>query len=61
MTWRVSSQFLEVCSCEMLCPCWLGPAKPDQGWCSGALVFNVERGNSDGVDLGGTTAVFLAD
>jgi len=61
MAWRVNGQLLELCSCEMLCPCWLGPAKPDQGWCSGALIFHVQQGNSDGVDLSGSTVAFVAD
>jgi hypothetical protein len=45
----------------MLCPCWLGPAKPDRGWCSGALIYQVQQGNSDGVDLSGSTVAFVAD
>ena len=61
MAWNVNGQFLEICSCEMLCPCWLGPAKPDQGWCSGALIFNIQQGNSDGVDLSGGKVLLLAD
>jgi hypothetical protein len=52
---------LEVCSCEMLCPCWLGPARPDQGWCSGALIYHVEQGTSDGIDLSGNTVAWVAD
>ena len=59
MAWKVSGQSLELCSCKMLCPCWLGPeGEPDQGWCGGGFVFDVREGNSDGVDLGGT-GVFL--
>ena len=46
----------------MLCPCWLGPeGTPDQGWCGGALGFDVQRGNSDGIDLGGTKVAFTAE
>jgi hypothetical protein len=59
MAWKVSGQSIELCSCEMLCPCWLGPeGNPDHGWCAGGFVFDVREGNSDGVDLGGT-GVFL--
>jgi hypothetical protein len=61
MAWRVAGQFHELCSCTFLCPCWFGPAEPDQGWCSGALVFDIERGTADGLDLGGNTVVLLAD
>ena len=46
----------------MLCSCWLGPeGTPDQGWCGGALGFDVQRGNSDGIDLGGTKVAFTAE
>jgi hypothetical protein len=39
----------------MLCPCWFGPdGQPDQGWCGGAFAFDIERGSSGGIDLGGT-------
>jgi hypothetical protein len=61
MAWQIAGQMHELCSCKFLCPCWFGPAEPDQGWCSGALVFDVERGNADGLDLGGHTVVFVAD
>jgi hypothetical protein len=46
----------------MLCPCWLGPdGKPDEGWCGGALGFDIQRGTSDGVDLGGTKVALAAE
>ena len=61
MAWQLSGQIMETCSCNMLCPCIFGPAKPDQGWCSGALLFDVEQGNSDGVDLAGSKAVMAFD
>jgi hypothetical protein len=61
MAWDIAGQMHELCRCKFLCPCWFGPAEPDQGWCSGALIFDVERGDADGVDLGGHTVVLLAD
>jgi len=61
MAWQLSGRSVELCSCSMLCPCWLGPeGKPDQGWCAGAFGFDIERGNSDGVNLGGTRVVLAA-
>jgi hypothetical protein len=54
MAWRVTGQSIELCSCRLLCPCWLSPdVEPDQGWCSGAFVFGISEGNSDEVDLAG--------
>ncbi len=61
MSWHVSGQSLEFCSCKMFCPCWLGPEiDPDEGWCGGAFGFEVEQGSSDGVDLGGTKLALTA-
>ena len=31
----------------------------DQGWCAGPLLFSIEQGESDGVELGGTTVVVV--
>jgi hypothetical protein len=53
MAWSITAKILESCSCAALCPCTLGPAKPDQGWCSGAFGIRVLQGTSDGVDLSG--------
>jgi hypothetical protein len=62
MAWQLSGRSVELCNCKMLCPCWLGPeGEPDQGWCGGALGFDIQRGNSDGVDLSDTKVVLAAE
>jgi hypothetical protein len=61
MAWQLSGQLIEACSCKSACPCVLGPAEPDQGWCSGALTFSIDKGQSDGVDLSGRAVVWLVD
>lgn len=61
MAWQLDGRLIEACSCKMACPCQLGPAEPDQGWCSGAFTFSIENGQSDGVDLAGRTVVWLID
>ena len=53
MAWQLSGELIEACSCKAARPCVLGPAEPDQGWCSGALTFAIDKGKSDGVDLSG--------
>ena len=61
MSWQVSGRSMELCSCKAMCPCWLGPnGEPDQEWCSAIFGFDVEAGNSEGVDLAGTKVVFMA-
>ncbi|GAC1624349.1 MAG: hypothetical protein NVS4B11_19610 [Ktedonobacteraceae bacterium] len=61
MAWQISGRFIELCSCEMFCPCWFGPAEPDRGWCSGAILADIQQGNSDGVNLGGRRVTFVGD
>src|SRR5438128_8908955 len=61
MPWRISGQLHEFCSCDMFCPCWLGPAEPDQGWCSGFWAFDIQEGSSDGVNLGGARVGWVVD
>lgn len=56
MAWQLSGKIVEACSCKMVCRCTLGPTEPDQGWCSAMQSILIERGHSDGVDLGGTRA-----
>ncbi len=53
---------MEMCNCKMLCPCWLGPeVAPDEGWCGGSFGFDIQTGNSDGIDLSGTVVAFVAE
>jgi hypothetical protein len=61
MAWHMTGQMLEACSCKMLCPCALGPAEPDQGWCAGALVFDIQSGQADGVSLDRSTVVLVVN
>jgi hypothetical protein len=57
MAWSITANIQETCSCAAMCPCILGPAKPDQGWCSGAFGIEIASGNSDDVDLSGAKIV----
>ena len=61
MGWQISGKLIEACSCKAACPCVLGPAEPDQGWCSGALTFTIDQGQSDDVDLSGRSVLWLID
>jgi len=64
MAWQLSGQFIETCSCNMLCPCWFGVpelAVQDQGWCATAAAVRVSDGEADGVSLAGQTVAFAFD
>jgi hypothetical protein len=53
MAWTLNVDLLESCSCAAMCPCLLGPAKPDQGWCSGVFGIQITDGRSGDLDLSG--------
>lgn len=53
MSWKMRGHWYESCSCKMVCRCTLGPAEPDQGWCSAAQLHEIAAGDSDGVSLAG--------
>ena len=60
MTWSLSGELIETCSCNMLCPCWFGQADlmlMDQGYCATSLLLRVREGSYDGIDLAGQNAV----
>ena len=54
MAYKLEGSILEVCDCEVLCPCWIGEA-PDNGTCQSAVAYHVDRGTIDGVDVSGLT------
>ncbi len=52
MAYHLKGDLLEVCDCNVLCPCWIGEA-PDNGTCQSALAYRIEEGEIDGVDVSG--------
>ncbi len=49
---------LEICSCGVLCPCFVG-ADPDGGECFGLIAHHIDHGQIDGIDVSGTTIATL--
>ena len=54
MSYTLEGDLLEVCNCDILCPCWVGE-DPDNGTCDSVMGYNVRTGNIDGVDVSGRT------
>jgi hypothetical protein len=54
MAYKLEGSILEVCDCNVLCPCWVGE-KPDNGTCQSALAYHFDRGTIDGLDVSGLT------
>jgi hypothetical protein len=56
MPYHLEGDLLEVCTCNTLCPCWVGE-DPDGGTCDSSLAYHIDRGEIDGVDVSGLTWV----
>lgn len=59
MAYRLEGNLLEVCNCNILCPCWVGE-DPDNGTCDTIVSWNFKSGEIDGVDVSGLTIAALA-
>ena len=58
MAYTLEGQLLEVCTCNILCPCWVGK-DPDGGTCDGVLSWHVAKGSVNGTDVSGRTITIL--
>jgi hypothetical protein len=52
MAYVLDGDLLEVCTCNVLCPCWIGE-DPDGGTCDSTLAYRFRSGHIDGVDVSG--------
>lgn len=59
MPYNFEGSLFEVCTCDAICPCWIGD-DPDGGQCEGLIAYHVDRGTIDGVDVGGRTFAVMA-
>jgi hypothetical protein len=55
MSYELEGQLLEVCTCKVLCPCWIGEDPDGDGTCDSINSWHVDRGTIDGVDVSGLT------
>lgn len=61
VAYDLRGSLLEVCTCDTLCPCWIGE-DPDGGTCQSVVAYHFDRGTIRGVDVSGLTlasAVFI--
>jgi hypothetical protein len=64
MAWNLSGKMLENCTCNMFCPCWFGVKElmiMDKGYCGGLILFRIQDGTSNSINLAGRDAVLLFD
>ena len=59
MAYQIKGSMLEICSCRVMCPCWIGE-DPDGGVCDGILAWRIDEGTVDNIDVAGVNLVILA-
>ncbi|ARP85362.1 DUF1326 domain-containing protein [Bordetella genomosp. 9] len=59
MSYHLEGRLLEVCNCNVLCPCWIGE-DPDNGTCDTIVAWRIDKGTVDDVDVGGNTIAAVA-
>lgn len=62
MSWNLRGDYVETCSCELMCPCNLSL---DHGatydFCRVTLVFDIREGSVEGTDVGSCRVALVAD
>ncbi len=63
MSWSLQGTYFENCNCDMICPCTTSglSAPADNDRCNVVLVFHVDSGDVEGLDVGGLSVAMLAD
>jgi hypothetical protein len=54
--YRLEGTLLEVCSCGVLCPCWIGE-NPDEGDCRSVNAYKFDHGEIRGIDVSGLSFI----
>jgi hypothetical protein len=54
MAYSIDGKLLEVCTCGVLCPCWVGE-DPDGGTCDSSFGWHIDKGTIEGIDVAGLT------
>jgi hypothetical protein len=62
MSWTIAGHYFENCTCDVVCPCTASFALgANKDRCTVVLVFHIDSGEIEGVDVGGLTLAALAD
>lgn len=59
MAYEIEGRLLEVCTCSVLCPCWVGE-DPDNKTCDTVIAWGIEKGTIEGVSVDGLTMAVSA-
>ena len=62
MSWRVAGSYFATCSCDVVCPCTASlTLGATHDYCRVVLVFHVNEGEVDGVDVSGLNVAAVAE
>ena len=59
MAYQLEGRMLEVCTCNTVCPCFVGEA-PDGGTCDVTVAWHMDKATIEGVDVTGCTIAAIA-
>lgn len=57
--YALQGTLIEACSCNVLCPCWIGE-DPDLGECYAIAAWHIDSGQVTGIDVSGRSLVAVA-
>ncbi len=61
MSYQLEGRIIEVCTCNVVCPCWVGGDPDGDGTCQAIVAWHIDNGTIDGVDVSGRTVGLLAN
>ena len=62
MAWNIEGRYFENCSCDVPCPCTISlDLGADYDRCQVLLVFHIDSGEVEGVDVSGLTVAAVGD
>jgi len=59
MAYKLEGTLLEVCTCNILCPCWVGEDPDGDGTCDSVMAWHVDQGAVNGTGVSGRTVAVV--
>jgi hypothetical protein len=59
VAYQLEGRILEVCDCNVLCPCWIGE-DADNGTCEAVVAYHIDTGTVNGTNVSGLSIVMVA-
>jgi len=58
VAYHLEGDLLEVCDCQVLCPCWIGE-DADNNTCDAIVAYKVDKGTINGLDVSGLSLALM--